>query len=273
MMIPKEKIHHFQQYIFRWWKRNKRDLPWRKTHEPYKIFVSEIMLQQTQVARVIPKYNQFIQKYPTVFTLADANVAEVLTIWKGLGYNRRALSLKKSAQIIVNDFKGKFPKDLHILQKLPGLGSYTSRAILIFAFRKETFCIDTNIRNIIEYTFFDGARQKESILEIIAQELIPKGKSWHWHQALMDYGALALPKTRSHVGTVSKKTPFLHSNRYFRGKIIDHLRGQSATLEILHNQLVKNSGKPVDFTQKVLADLAKDGLIMRSDNGIISLPQ
>ena len=186
--LPLQRRKKFQAYIFAWWKTHRRDLPWRHTHDPYKILVSEVMLQQTQVSRVLPKYREFIQAYPTVKDLARASNSDVLKIWKGMGYNRRALYLKKAAEI------GEFPKSEGELVKLPGLGTYTARAILVFAYRKNVAMVDTNIRQIITHFFFHDAPQKDKIIQNIADQLVPKGKSWEWHQALMDYGALALEK-------------------------------------------------------------------------------
>src|SRR3989344_5791256 len=129
MTIPK-----FQQTILSWYKTNRRDLPWRRTHNPYRIMVSEIMLQQTQVSRVLPKYKEFLQTFPNPKALTASNDAELLKIWSGLGYWRRARFLKETCKKITADFNGKFPKDTQTLKTLPGIGPYTAGAISCFAF-------------------------------------------------------------------------------------------------------------------------------------------
>ena len=192
MKIKTKQIKEFQLAIFSWWKLHKRDLPWRHTRDPYKILVSEVMLQQTQVSRVLPKYIEFIKQFPAVNELAQSSGAEVLRIWKGMGYNRRALYLQKAAQEIVHSYKGIFPKRESLLTKLPGVGTYTARAILVFAYKQDVAMVDTNIRQIITHFFFEDISQKPSVIQEVADKLVPPGKSWEWHQALMDYGALVM---------------------------------------------------------------------------------
>src|SRR5688572_18272750 len=120
MNIPVAKIKDFQKHIFSWWKDNRRDLPWRRTNDPYLILVSEVMLQQTQVSRVLPKYAEFLEAFPSVHALAAASPAVVLRLWKGMGYNRRALYLQKTAQVVRDTYKGVFPKEEKLLAQLPG---------------------------------------------------------------------------------------------------------------------------------------------------------
>ena len=145
------------------------------------------MLQQTQVSRGLPKYLEFIQTFPNVEALAGASPAQVLRIWKGMGYNRRAVYLQKAAKAIVDIYKGRFPDTEPELTGLPGLGRYTARAILVFAFKKDIAMVDTNIRQIITHFFFHDIPQPEKIIQEVADQLVPKGKSWEWHQALMEY--------------------------------------------------------------------------------------
>lgn len=260
-MIPTPiQVKKFQNLIFTWWKDNARDLPWRKTRDPYKILISEVMLQQTQVSRVLPKYTEFIEAFPTVEALAASSPAAVLRLWKGMGYNRRALHLKHAAEAIVRDHKDKFPNDESLLVKLPGVGTYTARALLVFAFEKNVAMVDTNIRQIITHFFYNDTIQRETVIQKTADILVPRGKSWMWHQALMDYGALALPKTKN----IKKKTiPFWESNRYVRGKIIDRLRTGAIREDILLKE----------FSNKDLIDgLIKDGLVERSGR-MLHLPE
>jgi len=253
--MDKKRIREFRKMIFTWWKTHRRDLPWRRTHDPYKILVSEVMLQQTTVRRVLLKYKEFLLKFPDIRSLQKAPVADVLRAWSGMGYNRRALYLKKAAAL------GNIPKTEKELLKLPGVGKYTARAILIFAFKKDTAAVDTNIRQIITHFFFKDTPQKEKIIQEVADQLVPVGKSWEWHQALMDFGAIAL-KSRAKSRDPSKKSiPFKKTNRYFRGRIIDILRGGS----IEETNILKN------FSVGTLRGLIKDGLVERK-NGKIQLP-
>jgi len=229
------------------------------------------MLQQTQVLRVIGKFSEFIERYPTVRDLAQASAADVLRLWKGMGYNRRALYLKGAAEAIVRQYQGKFPKDEVILAKLPGLGTYTARAILVFAFRQNIAMVDTNIRQIITHFFFRGKPQKEKVIQEIADQLLPKGKSWEWHQALMDYGALRLARARSGQAPKSKKSPFRDSSRFYRGRIVDRLRDGETTKQLLMEEFRAKYQKDAVFVNRIIEGLHKDGLLHLSDE-TISLP-
>lgn len=276
MKLSTGRIVSFQHKIFSWWTTHKRDLPWRHTRDPYKIMVSEVMLQQTQVLRVIAKYREFIEVFPTVFDLAKASPAQVLRVWKGMGYNRRALYLQKAAKAIVEIYHGIFPENERELVKLPGLGTYTARALLVFAYGQDVPLVDTNIRQIIIHFFFNDQPQKESVIGDVAGQLVSKGKSWEWHQALMDYGALRLARARSGSLTkVSRKTsiPFKDSNRFYRGRIIDRLREGDIQERKLESEFKKKYRKPNDFLKAILQGLEADGLISRSKTGIISLPK
>lgn len=261
--MAERKINEFQKMIFSWWKKNKRDLPWRHTHDPYKILVSEIMLQQTQVSRVLPKYMEFLHAYPTVTTLANASIADVLRVWKGMGYNRRALYLKKTAQI------GEFPKSEKELVKLPGVGIYTARALLVFAYNQNIAAVDTNIRKIITHFFFKDKPQNEKVIQSVADRLVPEGRSWEWHQALMDYGALALPPTMNHERRTN--IPFKQSNRFYRGRIIDLLREKEWKEKDLLHHLINIYDKPKEFFQDRTNDLIAEQLVTRSKYDMVSL--
>lgn len=271
MIIATKQIHDFQSLIFSWWEKNRRDLPWRKTRDPYRILVSEVMLQQTQVLRVLPKYAEFIKAFPTVDDLANASTAKILKVWKGMGYNRRAVYLKRTAEAVVADYQGKFPDSELLLTKLPGVGTYTARAIMVFAFGKNVAMVDTNIRQIFTHFFFNGLPQKEKLIQELADKLVPVGKSWAWHQALMDYGAIALPRNRPEQrrGT---PVPFRESNRFYRGRIIDVLRKLPISENKLLSDLVKQYGKTRDDYKKIIAGLIKDGLVTRRGT-ILLLPE
>ncbi len=261
--MSQQEKQAFQKKIFRWWEKNRRDLPWRHTNDPYKILVSEVMLQQTTVSRVLTKYPGFIKRYPTLKDLAVSRPADVLRIWKGMGYNRRALHLHQTAKVIVQKYGEFFPKDEQELVKLPGLGRYTARAVLVFAFNKNVAMVDTNIRQIITHFFFHDTPQPEKNIQELADQLVPKGMSWEWHQALMDFGShmRTVSSIKYQVSSKKKKPPFKQSNRYFRGRIIDLLRDRSYK----ENELIKNLcsmyGKDETFYISLLKALEKEGLV------------
>ena len=193
--IPhKSKI---QIQLLRWFKKNGRDLPWRKTQDPYAIWVSEIMLQQTQVDTVIPYYQKFLKSFPTVHHLAKANLSKILKVWEGLGYYSRARNLHRASKIIVNHFQGKIPNNLRDLLSLPGIGRSTAGAILSFAYNKEAPILDGNVKRVLSRLFaISGSKAKtERLLWGISEFLIPKGRSNPFNQALMDLGSmLCTPK-------------------------------------------------------------------------------
>lgn len=274
MQLTDKQVTEFQHHIFTWWKTHMRDLPWRHTHDPYRILLSEIMLQQTQVSRGLPKYLEFIRGYPTVSDLAHAPVSGVLKLWKGMGYNRRALYLHASAKKILSDFNGIFPQTEQELLSLPGLGTYTARAVLVFAYRQDIAMVDTNIRQIITHFFFKDVKQPEKTIQEVADRLVPKGKSWEWHQALMDYGAIELVRnTKDKSRKPRQGKPFRETNRYFRGRIMDLLREKRYTEKDLIFRMTDGYQKDEPFIQAILQSLCKDGLIFRSKAGIISLPE
>lgn len=267
----KQRVN-FQNKIFSWWEVHKRDLPWRQTRDPYSILVSEMMLQQTQVLRVIPKYAELVEAYPTIKDLAQASAANVLRIWRGMGYNRRALYLHRAAKMIVETYHGVFPVSECLLSKLPGVGTYTARAILVFAFEKNIAMVDTNIRQIITHFFFKARPQKEKVIQEIADQLLPKGKSWAWHQALMDYGALALQSRTKSRDLNKKAIPFRESSRFYRGRIVDALRINHMRTNDLISSLVKSYGKRPVYYEALIDELEQDGLLVKNE-GYVSLPE
>ncbi|MDO8489969.1 MAG: A/G-specific adenine glycosylase [bacterium] len=230
MSIP--TIPVFQKTILDWYKKNGRhDLPWRHTSDPYHILVSEVMLQQTQVDRVIPKFISFLRKFPTAEKLSKATTQALLKEWKGLGYNRRALYLQRAAKMITEDFGGTFPCDPAIIETLPGVGHYTARAVAAFAFDAPYAFIETNIRRIFIHFFFPGS-EKVSDADIfpLVEKALWKKSPRVWYGALMDYGACAM-KDVSNPNKKSthyvRQSRFEGSRRYARAKIIDFLVGKS----------------------------------------------
>jgi A/G-specific adenine glycosylase len=167
-------------------------LPWRKTKDPYKILVSELMLQQTQVSRVVPKYESFLKKFPDFKTLAKAPLIDVLKEWQGLGYNRRAKFLHQTAKILTGEYKGKFPKEVSEIEKLPGIGHYTARAVSTFAFNTSEVFIETNIRTVFTHFYFPTKKivSDKEILLLVERDLQKsKMEPRDFYAALMDYGS------------------------------------------------------------------------------------
>lgn len=187
----KEKI---QQRLLRWFKKNRRDLPWRKTLDPYTIWVSEIMLQQTQVATVISYYQKFLRSFPTLCHLAIADLSKLLKVWEGLGYYSRARNLHKASRIVLNHFHGKIPDTLQGLLSLPGIGRSTAGAILSIAYNKETPILDGNVKRALSRLFAVSSHpvrgKTESFLWHLSESLIPKGSANSFNQALMDFGSM-----------------------------------------------------------------------------------
>lgn len=192
----------FSTKLLNWYDQNSRALPWRENSDPYKIWISEIMLQQTQVATVIPYFNRFLQSFPTIFDLAKATQEEVLSLWSGLGYYKRGIRLIECAKIVVEKHNGIIPDDEKSLLALPGIGEYTSGAILSIAFNKPYPCVDGNIKRIISRVFtitenIENKKVKDQIKNL-AKELIPENRARYFNQALMDLGAtICIPKSNT----------------------------------------------------------------------------
>ena len=191
--IDAKRRRTFQERLLTWYAANKRNLPWRNTSDPYNILVSEIMLQQTQVERVIPKYEEFLQKYPTLEALANAPVEEVRQTWYPLGYNIRPERLHSIAREAVEKYGGRIPDDPEVLQSLKGIGRYTAGAVLSFAFGREAPILDTNVRRVLHRVFIGEGDVKSYGLQKdlweLSEALLPSGKVYDFNQALMDFGA------------------------------------------------------------------------------------
>jgi len=186
-----------QTQLLQWFKKKGRDLPWRMTRDPYAIWISEIMLQQTQVATVIPYYQNFLKSFPTIRHLAKGNLSKVLKVWEGLGYYSRARNLHHASQIVLNHFHGSIPDTLKDLLSLPGIGRSTAGAILSFAFNKAAPILDGNVKRVLSRLFAvpEDPKKTEGLLWKISESLIPKGRSNSFNQAIMDLGAtICTPK-------------------------------------------------------------------------------
>lgn len=250
----------------------RHDLPWRKTHDVYKILVSEVMLQQTQVDRVIPFYKKFIKQFPTARRLAAAPLSDVLKAWQGLGYNRRAKLLHEAVQhLATTPSFGTRSNLVEELEKLPGVGHYTARAVAAFAFNADTIVIETNIRTVIIHHFFSTKREshqagleKVSDAEIaeVLERVLPKGKSREWYSALMDYGAHLKRTNVSHNARSKSYAPqsrFAGSLRQARGAILRELTHGPAT----RLDLVARSSLVAEKVNRALDALLCEGLVQK----------
>jgi A/G-specific adenine glycosylase len=222
-------------------KEGRHNLPWRKTKNPYRILVSEIMLQQTQVERVIPKYESFLKKFPSLASLANAPLGDVLREWQGLGYNRRAKMLHECAKVITKKYRGVIPKSYEELVKLPGVGPYTAGAVMAFAYNQAVPIIETNIRTVFIHHFFhDDVDILDSQIVQLTVLFLDRENPREWYYALMDYGA-HLKKTTGNQNTKSKhytkQSTFKNSDRHIRGAVIKTLSVHGKTRKSLHAEL------------------------------------
>jgi len=259
-----DHIARVHQFLLQWYMAEQRDLPWRSTHDPYAVLISEIMLQQTQVERVLPKYFQFLAAFPTLSDLASATTADVISVWVPLGYNRRAVNLQAIARQVIAKYDGRIPDTIEELLTLKGIGRYTAGAIACFAYRKQVATVDTNIRRVLHRIFLGleqpAPRLNDAQMRSLAEQVLPAGEAYNWNQALMDLGAticssgnpqcvrcplqencLAYSEMSQHSlfpsGTVLRQLrkvaekkadyqtqPFTSTNRYFRGRVVSLLR-------------------------------------------------
>jgi len=223
MSVPVDlkKVGFFQQILIKWFKKYGRDLPWRKTRDPYHILVSEFMLQQTQVVRVAQDYfHQFLGRFPSIQALADADEAAVLEAWAGLGYYNRAKNLHKIAKIIVSEFQGEFPKEYDQILNLPGIGKYTAGAILSFAFNLDFPIVDTNVHRILKRVFLQDFKELsptklEKVIWDLSEKVLLKGDAWTFNQAILDLGALICIAQKPRCA----KCPMRSICQYYQNKV------------------------------------------------------
>lgn len=201
---PRALVHRFQTRLLAWYARHGRDLPWRRTRVPYRVLVSEIMLQQTQVDRVVPKYRQFLRAFPTLRRLAAADVDDVRRLWYPLGYNARPVRLHAIARETLARYRGRLPADAETLRALPGIGRYTAGAILAFAYGRDVAVLDTNVRRVLGRVFLGPRRlaalRGDRALWALADALVPPGRGYDFNQALMDFGATWCTPRRPRCG-------------------------------------------------------------------------
>ena len=263
ILVPSE-VRAFRKKIYTYYRKHGRDLPWRKTLNPYHILVSEIMLQQTQVERVLEKYDEFIKAFPDFPSLARASLRKLITVWQGMGYNRRALALRSLAQTLMNEHHGKLPSDPEDLIALPGIGRYTAGAVAAFAFNQPVLFIDTNIRRVFIHTFLQDREniKDEDILPLI-QQTLDASDPRTWYNALMDYGAMLKreqinPNRRS--AHYQRQSPFENSNRQIRGRILKVLVEESP---LTRSQIVQKSGMDPERVKQNIMELTNEGLIRK----------
>lgn len=256
-------ILEFQEIIWQKGRELFRDMPWRADTRPYYVMVSEIMLQQTQVDRVIPKFEAFIERFPSVEALSEASLAEVLQLWSGLGYNRRAKFLHEAAQKIVSEYEGVFPETHEELIRLPGIGVNTAGAILAYSFNKPAIFIETNIRTVYFYHFFLEKEEVSDVeLRAVVEATIDTEHPREWYWALMDYGSYL---KRQGIGQnnksrhYKKQSPLKGSVREVRGQILKLLTAADFNEPDLRSELNADER----FELAVLS-LEKEGLITKT---------
>ena len=253
----------FQEII--WQKGNElfREMPWRADTRPYYVMVSEIMLQQTQVDRVVPKFEAFIERFPAIEDLAKATLGDVLQMWSGLGYNRRAKFLHQAAIKIIDEYAGVFPDTLEGLKTLPGVGVNTAGAILAYSFNTPSIFIETNVRTVYFYHYFDSqATVTDSELKTVVEETIDTEHPREWYWALMDYGTylkrqgIGQNNKSSHY---KKQSPLKGSVREVRGQILKLLTEAEYEEKALRTLLIAD-----ERFQPALESLQKDGLVEKT---------
>jgi A/G-specific adenine glycosylase len=255
-----KNLSGFKKIVWAHYKKHGRVLPWRETRDPYKILVSEIMLQQTQVDRVLPKYKSFLRRFPTFETLANASTANVIREWQGLGYNRRAVNLKKAARAIVVTHGGKLPKTYTELVALPSIGPYTAGALLAFVWNTHHVIIETNIRTAYIHHFFPTEKVSDTKLLPLIEVSLDKKNPREWYYALMDYGS-HIKKTIGNVSRASlhykKQNVFKGSVRQLRGAILRELAIGNAPA----STLAKKAGRTITETRTALHAMTREGLV------------
>jgi A/G-specific adenine glycosylase len=297
-VVDPDRLAAVHDALLSWYDRVGRDLPWRRTRDAYAILVSEIMLQQTQVDRVIPKYRQFLEAFPTLEALAAAPLAEVIRVWAGLGYNRRAVRLHAIARVAVEQLGGRLPASAEELRELEGLGTYTANAVACFSGEAQVGVVDTNVRRVLGRVFADEIGLEPAagpVLQGFAEAILPEGRAYAWNQALMDLGAtvctarapdhdacpLALHCTgRSMLAAGGDSVrraaerapsyraiqPFEQTTRFFRGRIVACCRelapGETLSLDDLGRALRPEFGpEHVDWIASLVDGLRRDGLV------------
>lgn len=273
-----QQIPAFKKTIWAYYAKNKRDFPWRNTTDPYSIVVSEVMLQQTQTFRVVDKYLAFIKAFPTFNALHVAPLGEVLKLWQGLGYNRRAINLKKLATEVVEKHGGKLPQTREELDALPGIGEATAASIAAFAFNIPYPFIETNIRRVFIHFFFPRARLgvSDDKLLLLVEATLDKKRAREWYYALMDYGAM-LPKVVTNPNRKSKhytkQSTFKGSNREIRGAVLRAVtKAGKMNVEGLIHEIASEFGERFDEmkVRAAIETLIEEGFFKMVNRDIVA---
>ena len=256
------EIKKFQTRITDWYTDNRRDFPWRETRDPYRITVSELMLQQTQTERVLKKYPPFIERFPGFKSLSESSLREVLLLWQGLGYNRRARGLREIASTVTAKYNGILPSDTAELEKLPMIGPATAGSIAAFAFNRPVVFVETNIRRVFIHCFYRDAEKvyDRDILPLVG-ETLDSGNPREWYYALMDYGVMLkkkYPNPNKKSAHYAIQAPFKNSNRQVRGRIIA-LVAENKGMSGSHLQDI--TGFEAGRIEKCLDDLKREGFL------------
>jgi A/G-specific adenine glycosylase len=278
--------------LLTWGDRVRRDLPWRRTRDPWAILVAELMLQQTQVARVIPRYEAFLELFPDPTACAAAAPGEVVRAWAGLGYNRRALNLHRAASRIRDEHGGSLPSELDRLLALPGIGPYTARAVLVFAFERDHGVVDTNAARFLARAVA-GRRLAAREAQRLADAQVPAGEGWAWNQAVLDLGATVCVKraprcdacplrtscawfvaglpdpdpSEGSAGTSGRRSTFEGSDRQGRGRLVQALR--TSPIELDRVSAVVGWTDDPERAQRVVDGLVLDGLAEYLDGQLV----
>lgn len=262
-------LRKFREMVLAYYRDYGRDLAWRRTTDPYGILVSEIMLQQTQVERVSVKYPAFIDAFPDFPSLADSPLPDVLAVWQGMGYNRRAISLQKCARLVTGAYDGVLPQDPEVLATFPGIGRATAASICAFAFNTPVVFIETNIRRVFIHFFFsdDKPVPDADILPLVERALYRKNpRIWYW--ALMDFGSVlkkTVPNPNRRSTQYVRQSPFGGSDREIRGKIIRSvLDSPDQDLE----DLIRSTGDDGERVQRIISTLEKEGFLTKTGKGV-----
>ncbi len=263
-LLDAAAVRRLRRRILTWYGRHGRDLPWRHTADPYAILVSEVMLQQTQVPRVVPKYAAFLDRYPDLESLAAAPLADVLALWSGLGYNNRAVRLRACAQAVAAAAppgeRAELPRDVGALETLPGLGPYTARAVLVFAHNADLAAVDANVRRVLIHELGLPPDIGPVSLQAVAERVLPRGRARDWHNALMDYGAAVLTGRATGIAPLTSQGPFPGSRRWYRSQLLKLLLAQGPQDAA---DLPRSLGLSRQEASVIVAALARDGLVQQ----------
>lgn len=243
----------------------RHDLPWRRTNDPYHILVSEVMLQQTQVKRVIDYYGAFLREFPSFRVLSRATPSAVIRVWQGLGYNRRALMLLQCAKAVVGTHKGTLPHDYEALHALPGIGPYTAGAILAFAYNLPVPMIETNIRRVYLHHLFPRRRSvpDSDIFPLVIRHVARVSSPQRWYSALMDYGswlATHTPNPNVRSKHYTRQPAFEGSLRQVRGRVVRALVARS---RMVSSDIASRTGSPTQGIRKLMTTLEREGFVTR----------